>query len=619
MKYLPIIVMLISLNSAEQDLAGKKKKTDHATQKKQFVNFINDDGEYTRNYVDLTNNEANGFDDIFRGRGNGGALIDGTMQLTENTMGGLALDGDDMEGAYNQLSGGPTSFVDPTGMGNGMGQGMGDQRIVHVFPALRRRLRRLFICRGNSDLQVRKLRMKCASSTLQSGQPLPDGQDMSSEGINFNAPSFFGTFDVNTGSEDILSPFYSSEGKLEDNINLSDTMSNSGHIDMASFNEALQGLNDKDQSLMKGASKNKAMQNQDNLGSEIGDMDSADEKLQKLLEASIENNNGDTGEDPANSATVGSFLSALLSQGNMNNEHAQHVQSSQTSTQEENQGNVYENSQANQMQLNALNQLSGTIAQNGMGSIQPVTVHVHASDKPGHKNSPPPPEQSRAVAQQAQEIAMKQHKAKLAKLKKRLALLREKLTELEDEQAKKSTSNKSNDPKQARNDAIKKLLIKNLKLAALIASKEIQLEEEKSRGLEFLSGKKEDGNLFEDIKENPVLLSKFTKSKPLTELSKKAEEEVNHLSNSDRLRSNTSFNISPIQNDTSSASHETFVGKSTLSRINETLQALDSYSTPVSERSVLAGTSEVFLNKLRKQIHSMSLDQVRKAKVKEKV
>lgn len=63
-------------------------------------------------------------------------------------------------------------------------------------------------------------------------------------------------------------------------------------------------------------------------------------------------------------------------------------------------------------------------------------------------------------------------------------LYREKLTELEDEQAKKSTSNKNNDPKQARNDAIKKLLIKNLKLAALIASKEIQLEEEKSRGVE---------------------------------------------------------------------------------------------------------------------------------------
>lgn len=79
-------------------------KEKHETQKKQFVNFINDDGEYARNYVDLTNNEANGFDDIFRGRGGGGSMLNGAMQLTENSMGGLALDGDDMEGTYNQLS-----------------------------------------------------------------------------------------------------------------------------------------------------------------------------------------------------------------------------------------------------------------------------------------------------------------------------------------------------------------------------------------------------------------------------------------------------------------------------------------------------------------------------------
>lgn len=79
---------------------------------------------------------------------------------------------------------------------------------------------------------------------------------------------------------------------------------------------------------------------------------------------------------------------------------------------------------ANQYQQNQLNQLSGNLSPNGMG-IQPVTVHVHASDKPGHKEtSGAPSETSQAVAQQAQETAMKQHKAKLSRLKKRLALLR---------------------------------------------------------------------------------------------------------------------------------------------------------------------------------------------------
>ena len=94
------------------------------SQKKQFVNFINDDGEYARNYVDLTNNEANGFDDIFRGRGggNGASLIDGQMQMSENQLGGLAIDGDDMEGAYQQMGQGSnqlSSYVDNP---------MGDQR-----------------------------------------------------------------------------------------------------------------------------------------------------------------------------------------------------------------------------------------------------------------------------------------------------------------------------------------------------------------------------------------------------------------------------------------------------------------------------------------------------------
>lgn len=565
MKYLFIMMMLITPSCTVTDI-DQKSKAGHETQKKQFVNFINDDGEYARNYVDLTNNEANSFDDIFRGRGGGGPMIDGAMQLNENSMGGLALDGDDMEGTYNQLGVSAnqlSSFEDGAAMGE----------------------------RGS------------ASSTLQGGQSM--GQEYSNEGggggLSFNSPSFFGTFDVSTGNEDILSPFYSSEGKLEDSINLSDNMNTPGHIDMATFNEALQGLNDKEGNLLKVAGKPKGVTNAGSLNSELGEMESSDDKLQKLLETSIGNNND---EDSSNSATVGSFLNALLSQGSYQ-QHPQHLQPTQTQPQEENQGSIYDMNQQDQYQQNALNQLSGTMAQNGMGAIQPVTVHVHASDKPGHKDAPPPPEQSRAVAQQAQEIAMKQHKAKLAKLKKRLALLREKLTELEDEQAKKSTSNKNNDPKQARNDAIKKLLIKNLKLAALIASKEIQLEEEKSRGLEYLSGKKEDGAVMDDVGLNTGTATKFIKSKPLTELSKKAEEEVNHLSNTERVRSNSSTynSVSPALNET-----KVDVSKSTLNRINKTLQELDIFPT-VNQRSLLATSSRIFLNKLKKQIRSMSPDQ----------
>ena len=59
----------------------------------------------------------------------------------------------------------------------------------------------------------------------------------------------------------------------------------------------------------------------------------------------------------------------------------------------------------------------------------------------------------------------------------------QKINQLEEEQSKKSTSTDDHDPRRARNGAIKKLLIKNLKLAAMIATKEIQLEETKARSL----------------------------------------------------------------------------------------------------------------------------------------
>lgn len=101
-----------------------------------------------------------------------------------------------------------------------------------------------------------------ASSTLTGGQTNPGFSSDSS--LGYNAPSFFGTFDVNTGSEDLISPFYSNEGKLEDNINLSDQMNVPGHIDMSSFNEALQGLNDKEESMMKASGKPKFVTNSGN-------------------------------------------------------------------------------------------------------------------------------------------------------------------------------------------------------------------------------------------------------------------------------------------------------------------------------------------------------------------
>ncbi len=117
--------------------------------------------------------------------------------------------------------------------------------------------------------------------------------------------------------------------------------------------------------------------------------------------------------------------------------------------------------------------------------IEPgVTVHAHASDKPGHSQPISPAEASKP-AKQVQQVQKVRHEEKLRKLKQRLNNLKDKLNELEEEQSKKSHD--INSPAAKRKDAIKKLLIKNLKLAALIASKEIQLEEEKQSGKSLLT------------------------------------------------------------------------------------------------------------------------------------
>ena len=107
------------------------------------------------------------------------------------------------------------------------------------------------------------------------------------------------------------------------------------------------------------------------------------------------------------------------------------------------------------------------------------TVRAHASDKPGH-SSPVSLAEAGARAKQVQKEAESKHEEKLKKLKGRLAALKQKLEELQEEQSKKSQN--ADSPKAKRKEAIKRLLIKNLKLAAVIASKEIQLEEAKESG-----------------------------------------------------------------------------------------------------------------------------------------
>jgi len=587
------MLILYSITNIIDQTEADKSKEVHTTQKKQFVNFINDDGEYARNLVDLTSNENDGFDDLFRGRGS----IGGGMGLSENTLGGLGVDGDNMEGGYNQLGvGGGNAFS------NSFEDGNGDQRTG-------------------------------TSSPMGQAMSQPDLYN-NNDPYSYNSPasnSFFGSLYANNpGQGDVLSPFYSSENKLEDNINLSDSMPSNNQADVNSFNSVLQSLNHESTdypTLLKGGSKNKASPSSDVLGNELGDIDSSDEKLQKLLETSI----GDDGTSA--SATVGSFLSALLSQQG-NGFHTQHIGQQQPAQLQE--GSNYGMNQQ-QMQQNALNQLSGTLASNEMPMQSPVTVHVHASDKPlSHKEtSPVYPEESRAVAQQAQNNAMKQHKLKLSKLKKRLALLRQKLTELEEEQSKKSTQ-KNNDPKETRKDAIKRILIKNLKIAAMIASKEVQLEESKSHELESMSRRKDDNdNDMTAIRVNP---SKFSFSKPVTELSKKAEEEVNHLTNNDRNKLNSTLhqksnlvqtlkNASIAEPDTprnvnitdddregtlkattvSQTQHSqisNFTRKSDLIKIDDTLQNLADSKNIASDKK----SSPVFLQKLRTQITSMSPD-----------
>lgn len=133
-----------------------------------------------------------------------------------------------------------------------------------------------------------------------------------------------------------------------------------------------------------------------------------------------------------------------------------------------------------------------------------------------------------------------------------------------------------------------------------------------------LSGKKEneEDTLYEPNHSKQE--HEFLKSKPLTELSKKAEEEVNHLSrypDMEKSKTNNSSILNFMSNNrnikNNTINHNTTIeGSNTfLRRINETLQVLDRSSPEVHTRSTLTASSRRFLKKLKSQIQSMSAPQ----------
>lgn len=115
----------------------------------------------------------------------------------------------------------------------------------------------------------------------------------------------------------------------------------------------------------------------------------------------------------------------------LENQYADGSQSSyQSSSNNNNDNNNYPSDYSSSDELlqqqNALNQMSGTMQQNTMEGIQPITIHAHASDKSSkqsqHQHASP--EASQKIAAQVQEDAKKNHDHKLVKLKTRLKLLK---------------------------------------------------------------------------------------------------------------------------------------------------------------------------------------------------
>ena len=156
--------------------------------------------------------------------------------------------------------------------------------------------------------------------------------------------------------------------------------------------------------------------------------------------------------------------------------------------------------------------------------------------------------------------------------------------------------------------------------------------------------RRKDENDMSASRENP---SKLSFSKPLTELSKKAEDEVNHLTSTlDRNKINSTLHhksnlvqtmqnssleepLAPTLTNTSNAVEirggmlngtetnyqqtstqvSNFTRKSNLIKIDETLQNLAGNNNMTSQdMTSQEGSNQVFLQKLRTQITSMSLD-----------
>lgn len=530
-----------------------------------------------------------------------------------------------------------------------------------------------------------------------------------------NNPSLLSGLDdgetTSDSTNDLLSSFAddSLEKKLENNVNLGDTMGtqgtgqsdfsslesykgSSGVMDkllssgytlgssqQSSSHHPAAGSNKHDTGDGREGIGNKLQGMEDLLQGELGQLDSADEKLQKMLESGIDSDSNNfanaqtdtgltaNGDIMGNQGSMGNQVASdngLMNslQDQMNQMDNQLSDQSQSSSQSNSYQSDYGQNDVSTQQQGAMNQMSGTMSQNAMDGIQRITVHVHASDKSSKQSAQPAnPVVSQNIADHVQQEANKDHKQKLTKLKTRLKALRLKLVQLEEEQAKKSTSNTNEDnPKTSRNNAIKRLLIKNLKLAAMIATKEIQLEEAKGRGLAYLSGKKEDNLKSTDAEDEDSKIKvekqndhEFIKSsKPLTELSRKAEEEVNHLTKNmpetekgiaksnmnatafktaTATKTETKENIenktttitsqtekvdnitknNNINNDTTISSSDNTTKDHNLSflgKINETLQILDKSGTVNAMKdnsSVLENSSKNFLKTLKSKINSL--------------
>ncbi|XP_066935905.1 putative lysozyme-like protein [Clytia hemisphaerica] len=432
-----------------------------------------------------------------------------------------------------------------------------------------------------------------------------------------SAPMADGGGNGGAGGEDILSAFNEDPlgKKFESSVNLGDSTSSSfaSQPDFSSMDAFKGGNSDIDKLLNSGytmgdssagdaGSRTKAQEQQgkhqtggdtkedigsklegvqDLLSKELSQLDTADEKLEKMLEGGIDSDSssftmGGNGMGGNGNAVGGGGNDMMGNAMQMDGMPSMGVGTSNTggmggqwngadgfATQTNNQmANQYPDSPQQLTNLNdalggqtqTANQqptgsaLSQTPQQDSLPQIQHTVVHQHASDKQG-TSKVGSAHLSLAATKNAQKVHQDQqndHNKKLVMLRQRLKLLDKKIVQLEDEQAKKSTSTADeHSPRKARNNAIKSLLIKNLKLAAMIATKEIQLEETKARSLQSSASERKEDSMKvteNDVADSTISDNDFLKdSKPLTELSRKAEEEVNHLTKNENAASKSNL------------------------------------------------------------------------------